>query len=105
MALFFRDVADHLARVSDTVDALGNLLSSAFDANQSRIGVQQNDDMRRMSAWAAIFAVITVLAGIYGMNFAHMPELGWLFGYPLLLLVMAGSSVVLYRKFKKSGWL
>jgi magnesium transporter len=105
MALYFRDVADHLARVSDAVDSVGNLLSSAFDANMSRIGVQQNDDMRRMSAWAAIFAVITVLAGIYGMNFAHMPELGWSFGYPLLLLVMAGSSVVLYRKFKKSGWL
>ena len=105
MALFFRDVADHLARVSDTVDTLGNLLSSAFDANQSRIGVQQNDDMRRMSAWAAIFAVITVLAGIYGMNFVRMPELRWSFGYPLVLLVMAGLSVLLYRRFKKSGWL
>ena len=105
MAPFFRDIADHLARLSDAVNALGNLLSSAFDANQSRIGVQQNDDMRRMSAWAAIFAVITVLAGIYGMNFTHMPELGWSFGYPVLLLLMAGSSVVLYRKFKKSGWL
>jgi magnesium transporter len=104
-ALFFRDVADHLARISDAVDALDNLLSSVFDANLSRIGVQQNDDMRRMSAWAAIFAVITVLAGIYGMNFAHMPELRWSFAYPLLLLVMAGLSVVLYRKFKKSGWL
>jgi magnesium transporter len=104
-ALFFRDVADHLARVSDAVDALDNLLSSVFDANLSRIGVQQNDDMRRMSAWAAIFAVITVLAGIYGMNFAHMPELRWSFAYPLLLLVMAGLSVGLYRKFKKSGWL
>jgi magnesium transporter len=105
MAPFFRDVADHLARVSDAVDSLGNLLSSAFDANQSRIGVQQNDDMRRMSAWAAIFAVITVLAGIYGMNFVRMPELRWSFGYPLVLLVMAGLSVVLYRMFKKSGWL
>jgi len=105
MALFFRDVADHLARVSDTVDTLGNLLSSAFDANQSRIGVQQNDDMRRMSAWAAIFAVITVLAGIYGMNFVRMPELRWSFGYPLVLLVMASLSVLLYRRFKKSGWL
>jgi magnesium transporter len=105
MALYFRDVADHLARVSDAVDSVGNLLSSAFDANMSRIGVQQNDDMRRMSAWAAIFAVITVLAGIYGMNFAHMPELRWPFGYPLVLLVMAGLSVVLYRMFKKSGWL
>ena len=67
--------------------------------------MQQNDDMRTMSAWAAIAAVITVLAGIYGMNFVNMPELKWSFGYPALLLVMVGSSVVLYRKFKKSGWL
>jgi magnesium transporter len=102
---YFRDVADHLARVSDALDSLDNLLSSAFDANLSRIGVQQNDDMRTMSAWAAIAAVITVLAGIYGMNFVNMPELEWSFGYPTLLLVMVGSSVVLYRKFKKSGWL
>ncbi|HEY7633773.1 MAG TPA: magnesium/cobalt transporter CorA [Thermoleophilaceae bacterium] len=105
VAPFFRDVADHLARVIDSVDSLDNLLSSVFDANLSRIGVQQNDDMRRMSAWAAIFAVITVLAGIYGMNFAHMPELRWSFGYPLLLFVMACLSAVLYRRFKKSGWL
>jgi magnesium transporter len=104
-APFFRDVADHLARISDAVDSLDNQLSSAFDANLSRIGVQQNDDMRRMSAWAAIFAVITVLAGIYGMNFADMPELRWSFGYPLLLLIMTGVSVVLYVRFKKSGWL
>jgi magnesium transporter len=104
-ATFFRDIADHLARISDAVDALDNELSSAFDANLSRIGVQQNDDMRRMSAWAAIFAVITVLAGIYGMNFSNMPELGWSFGYPALLLVMLVLSVGLYRRFKKSGWL
>jgi magnesium transporter len=104
-APFFRDVADHLARVSDAVDSLDNLLSSVFDANLSRIGVQQNDDMRRMSAWAGIFAVITVLAGIYGMNFANMPELRWSFGYPVLLLVMIVVSVVLYRKFKEAGWL
>jgi magnesium transporter len=105
VAPFFRDVADHLARVSDGVNALGNMLSGAFDADQSRIGVQQNNDMRRMSAWAAIFAVITVFAGIYGMNFNNMPELKWSFGYPLLLLVMLVLSVLLYRKFKKSGWL
>jgi len=105
VAPFFRDVADHLARVGDSIDALGNVLSSAFDAYLSRIGVQQNDDMRRMSAWAAIFAVITVFAGIYGMNFTNMPELGWSFGYPLLLFIMVAVSLVLYRKFKKSGWL
>jgi magnesium transporter len=104
-ALFFRDVADHLARISDALESLDNQLSSVFDANLSRIGVQQNDDMRRMSAWAAIFAVITVLAGVYGMNFTNMPELRWSFGYPLVVIVMVGSSVLLYRKFKKSGWL
>jgi magnesium transporter len=102
---FFRDIADHLARVSDAVNSLGNMLSGAFDADQSRIGVQQNNDMRMMSAWAAIFAVITIFAGIYGMNFNNMPELKWSFGYPLLLLVMLVISLVLYRKFKKSGWL
>jgi magnesium transporter len=104
-AAFFRDVADHLARVGDAVGALDNQLSSAFDANLSRIGVQQNDDMRRMSAWAAIFAVITVLAGIYGMNFVNMPELRWSFGYPAVVFVMAALSIWLYRKFKKAGWL
>ncbi|TQM62861.1 magnesium and cobalt transport protein CorA [Humibacillus xanthopallidus] len=102
---FFRDVADHLARVADAVEAIDNRLSSAFDANMSRIGVQQNDDMRRMSAWAAIAAAVTVLAGIYGMNFSHMPELDWRFGYAWGLLLMVLSSVVLYRQFKKSGWL
>jgi magnesium transporter len=102
---FFRDVADHLARVGDAIDALDNLLSSAFDANLSRVGVQQNDDMRRMSAWAAIAAAITVLAGIYGMDFVNMPELQWSFGYLAAVLLMAGSSVLLYRKFRKSGWL
>jgi magnesium transporter len=104
-APFFRDVADHLARINDAVDSLDNLLSNAFNANLSRIGVQQNDDMRRMAAWAAIAAVITVLAGIYGMNFANMPELQWSFGYLGALLLMAGSAVVLHRRFKKSGWL
>jgi len=104
-APFFRDVADHLARLSDAIGSVGDLLSGTFDAYQSRIGVQQNDDMRKMSAWAAIFAVITVLAGIYGMNFANMPELKWSFGYPLLLAIMFGLSVVLYRRFKKAGWL
>ena len=104
-APFFRDVADHLTRVNEKIDALDNLLSSAFNANLSRIGVQQNDDMRRMSAWAAIAAAITVLAGIYGMNFTNMPELQWRFGYLVCLLVMTGASVVLYLKFKKSGWL
>jgi len=104
-APFFRDVADHLARVGDAVDSLDNQLSSVFDANLSRIGVQQNDDMRRMAAWAGIAALISVFAGIYGMNFANMPELKWSLGYPAAMLLVIGLSVLLYRKFKKSGWL
>ena len=71
----------------------------------SRIGVQQNDDMRRMAAWAGIAALISVFAGIYGMNFANMPELKWSLGYPAAMLLVIGLSVLLYRKFKKSGWL
>lgn len=102
---FFRDVADHLARVGDAAEAIDNRLSSAFDANMSQIGVQQNNDMRRMAAWAAIAAAITVLAGIYGMNFTNMPELDWQFGYAWGIFLMVAASVVLYRQFKKSGWL
>jgi magnesium transporter len=105
VAPFFRHVSNHLARVGDALDALDNLLSSAFDANLSQIGVQQNDDMRLMSAWAAIAAVVTVLAGIYGMNFVNMPELGWSIGYPLALGVMAGLGFWLHHKFKQSGWM
>ncbi len=104
-APFFRDVADHVIRVSDQVDSLDSLLSTAFDAHLARISVQQNEDMRKISAWVAIAAVITLVAGIYGMNFNHMPELHWRFGYFYALGVMVLASGVLYRLFKKSGWL
>jgi magnesium transporter len=104
-APFFRDVADHLLRVSETIDTLDTLLSTAFQAHLARIGVEQNEDMRKISAWVAIAAVGTLVAGIYGMNFQHMPELGWHYGYGFALTVMVVASVVLYRLFKKSGWL
>ncbi len=104
-APFFRDVADHCVRVQEQVEALDSVLSSAHDAQMARISVQQNDDMRKISAWVAIAAVPTALAGIYGMNFVHMPELQWRLGYPLALLVMLTACVVLYRLFKSSGWL
>jgi magnesium transporter len=104
-APFFRDVADHVLRVSEAIDTLDNLLSTAFDAYLARISVQQNDDMRKISAWAAIAAVGTLIAGVYGMNFEHMPELTWRFGYLFALALMVGSSVFLYRQFKRSGWL
>jgi magnesium transporter len=104
-APFFRDVADHLIRVSETIETLDSLLSTAFDAHLARIQVEQNEDMRKISAWVAIAAVGTLVAGIYGMNFQHMPELGWDLGYPFAISLMVGASLVLYRLFKKSGWL
>ncbi|MGI8901482.1 MAG: CorA family divalent cation transporter, partial [Nocardioides sp.] len=102
---FFRDVADHVVRVTEAVEALDNLLSTAFDAHLARISVQQNEDMRKISAWVAIAAVGTLVAGIYGMNFDNMPELHWRYGYFGALALMGVASVVLYRVFKKSGWL
>ena len=94
-----------MTRVNEAVDNLDTLLSTAFEAHLARIQVQQNEDMRKISAWVAIAGVSTLIAGIYGMNFEHMPELGWRFGYGFALLLMLGSSVVLYRLFKRSGWL
>ncbi|MBA2952768.1 magnesium/cobalt transporter CorA [Nocardioides sp. MAH-18] len=104
-APFFRDVSDHLARAAETVDGLDSLLSSAFDAHLAQISVQQNDDMRKISAGAALIVVPTFIAGVYGMNFHHMPELGWTFGYPFALLLMATVAGGLWVWFKKSGWL
>ena len=104
-APFFRDVADHLARAAETVDTLDTLLSTAFDAHIAQISVQQNNDMRKISAAVGLVAAPTLIAGVYGMNFDHMPELGWSFGYPFALLLMAASSGGLWVWFKKSGWL
>ncbi|MEZ5092664.1 magnesium/cobalt transporter CorA [Nocardioides sp.] len=104
-APFFRDVADHLLRVAESIDALDNLLSAAFDAHLASISVQQNEDMRKISAGAALVVVPTLIAGIYGMNFTHMPELHWALGYPMALGMMAATSIGLWIVFKRSGWL
>ncbi|PUA79342.1 magnesium/cobalt transporter CorA [Nocardioides currus] len=104
-ATYFRDVADHLQRVSEVIDTLDNLLSTAFDAHLARISVQQNEDMRKISAGAALVVVPTLIAGVYGMNFDHMPELHWTYGYAFAIALMVGASAVLLWFFKKSGWL
>ncbi|WP_340538442.1 magnesium/cobalt transporter CorA [Nocardioides sp. GXZ039] len=104
-APFFRDVVDHLAQAAESVDSLDQLLASAFDAHLASISVQQNDDMRKISAGAAIVVVPTLIAGIYGMNFKHMPELEWALGYPYALLLMVASAGLLIWFFKRSGWL
>ena len=102
---YFRDVDDHLTEVVDRVNGFDELLTTLVSANLARVSVVQNEDMRKISAWVAIAAVPTMLAGIYGMNFDHMPELHWSFGYPLVIAVMATVCVSLYRAFKRNGWL
>jgi magnesium transporter len=104
-APFFRDVLDHVVRVSEQVDAIDALLSNALNAHLARLSLQQNEDMRKISAWIAIAALPTMVAGIYGMNFEYMPELGWRYGYPTVLVVLVASCAMLYRLFKRSGWL
>ena len=102
---YFRDVADHLQRQIEQLHVLRDLIASALAANASQVGLRQNDDMRKISAWVAIAAVPTMIAGIYGMNFDHMPELGSAWGYPIVLSVMAVVCVCLYRAFRRTGWL
>jgi len=104
-APFFRDVLDHLSRAAETVDGLDQLLSTAFDAHIAQISVQQNEDMRKISAGAALVVVPTLIAGVYGMNFDHMPELHWTYGYPFAIVLMIGVAAGLFALFKKSGWL
>ncbi|MEU1783637.1 MULTISPECIES: magnesium/cobalt transporter CorA [Streptomyces] len=102
---FFRDVSDHLARANESVEGLDRLLSDILSAHLAQMGVQQNDDMRKISAWAAMAAVPTMIAGVYGMNFTHMPELRQPWGYPVVVALMAGLVAWLYRLFKRRGWL
>ena len=99
-------LAEMLDRLATESPALtGNLLANALQAYLAEVSVRPNTDMRRISAWAAIWAVPTLLAGIYGMNFRHMPELSWRFGYPLVLVVMVAICLGLYRAFRHYGWL
>ena len=101
----YRELRAHLLHLVELADGLGNLLANVLQANLTEISVRQNDDMRRISAWVAIWAVPTLLAGIYGMNFRHLPELEWAFGYPVVLAVMVLICLGLYRGFRRSGWL
>jgi magnesium transporter len=116
---YFRDVFDHVLRINEMIDSLRDLLTTAFEVNLSMVSieenqemkrlaefsVEQNRDMRRLAAWAAIIAVPTLIAGVYGMNFQLMPELSWWFGYPLAIALMAVCSLALFAGFKRSGWL
>lgn len=105
MRPFYRDVLDHLLLVVDHLESYDRLLSDILSAHLSQVSVRQNDDMRRISAWAAMAAVPTMIAGVYGMNFDNMPELHFHYGYFAVLAVMAGACVGLYVAFRRSGWL
>ncbi len=102
---YFRDIYDHAIRINEMVDNARELLTTALEANFSLISISQNEMSKRFAGWAAIIAVPTMIAGIYGMNFAHMPELEWKYGYPFALTITLGSCVLLYLYFKRSGWL
>jgi magnesium transporter len=101
----FRDVYDHLQRLNQTVDSIRDTATTATSVNLSMVTLQENETMKRLAAYAALLAVPTMIAGIYGMNFEHMPELKWRYGYLLSLLVMAGIDIYLYFRFKRTRWL
>ena len=105
LAPFFRDTLDHLQSAVDIADGLDDLLTSALSADLAHVQVQQNEDMRKISAWVGIGAVPTMVAGIYGMNFEHMPELSWKFGYPLVLVGLTIVCGQLFRTFRRNRWL
>ncbi|MGX1473785.1 UNVERIFIED_CONTAM: magnesium transporter [Streptomyces canus] len=102
---YFRDVSDHLLRAKEQIAAFDELLNSILQAHLAQVTVSQNEDMRKITAWAAVIAVPTMVCGVYGMNFDHMPELHWTFGYPLVMGVIAVACGVLYRGFRRNGWL
>jgi magnesium transporter len=102
---YFRDVYDHVVRINEMIDTQRELLTMALEANLSLISSEQSEHTKRLAAWAAIIAVPTAIAGIWGMNFDAMPELRWRYGYALALATIIGSSGALYAGFKRSGWL
>ncbi|MFF0793638.1 magnesium and cobalt transport protein CorA [Streptomyces spiralis] len=102
---YFRDVLDHLIRAKEQTAAFDEMLNSILQAHLAQVTVAQNEDMRKITAWAAVIAVPTMVCGVYGMNFEHMPELHWRFGYPLVIGVISIACLALYRGFRRNGWL
>ena len=102
---YFRDVYDHLLRINATLDALRETIGTAIQVNLSMVTIEESESTKRLAAWAGIFAVATAFVGIWGMNFEHMPELKWTFGYPLALGVIVCVCSLMYWRFRRSGWL
>lgn len=102
---YFRDVHDHLYRINTSIDSIRDTIGTAIQVNLSMVSIDENEVNKRLAAWAAIFAVATAFVGIWGMNFEHMPELKWKYGYPVALGVVTVICLYLHYRFKKSGWL
>lgn len=102
---YFRDVHDHLVRINAALDGIRETIATAIQVNLSMVTIEESEVTKRLAAWAAIFAVSTALAGIWGMNFDHMPELHWPWGYPMALGIIALSGGVLFWRFRRAGWL
>lgn len=102
---YFRDVYDHLMRCNATLEALRETIGTAIQVNLSMVTIDESENTKRLAAWAGIFAVATFFVGVWGMNFEHMPELKWQFGYPVALLFISAVCGVMYWRFRKSGWL
>jgi magnesium transporter len=102
---YFRDVYDHLTRLNQSVDSLRDMTTTAISVNLSLITIQENEVTKRLASYAALVAVPTMIAGIYGMNFQHMPELNWVFGYPLAVATMVVIDLYLFYRFRKAKWL
>ena len=105
MQEYFRDVYDHLHRIHQSIEGIREMLATAIQVNLGMISLSENEVTKKLAAWAAIIAVPTMVAGIYGMNFKHMPELDWEYGYALAVAVMAVTDIWLYVRFKKARWL
>jgi magnesium transporter len=102
---YFRDVYDHLLRINQMIDSLRDMVVTGISVNLSLVTVQQNETVKRLASYAALVAVPTMIAGIYGMNFRHMPELGWIFGYPMAIGLMVAIDGYLFYRFRKAKWL
>jgi magnesium transporter len=102
---YYRDVSDHLSRINQSIDALREMVTTALSVNLSLITLQESETTKRLASCAALIAVPTMIAGIYGMNFRHMPELDWQFGYPVAIAIMLIIDAYLYTRFRSAGWL
>jgi magnesium transporter len=102
---YFRDVHDHLHRIMASLDGIRDTIATAIQVNLSMVAIDESEVNKRLAAWAAIFAIVTAFAGLWGMNFKFMPELEWKYGYPMAIVIMVCVCLYLHRRFKKAGWL